>query len=220
MPGKGRLLTAAETVGIDLRGVGKSGWREFILGPVSPYSLPPAALFVDEAQQIMSEEHSELGYRPPAGSLAAEAQAAATHHPQGEPGVEHPDPITLVEAAREDAQRVAYVFSTLVPVAMLLGLTTHCPRLLLVQNVNRTPFRASTCTPLRSRRPSYWSRMSTSCEYSSLDLLFAVVGSMCSRALRKSLGYTPPSGSLAAQAQAAVARRGAQPVTKGERRCH
>ncbi|EJF59250.1 hypothetical protein BD309DRAFT_873495 [Dichomitus squalens] len=29
------------------------------------------------------------------------------------------------------------------------------------------------------------------------------------------LGYVPPSGSLAAQAQAAVARRGAHPVTKG-----
>ena len=65
---------------------------------------------IDEARQIMSEETSELGYRPPAGSLAAEAQSAAHFHPQGEPGVVHPDPITLVEAAREDAQRVAYVF--------------------------------------------------------------------------------------------------------------
>ena len=63
---------------------------------------------VDEARQIMSEETSELGYRPPAGSLAAEAQSAAHFHPQGEPGVVHPDPITLVEAAREDAQRVVY----------------------------------------------------------------------------------------------------------------
>ena len=64
---------------------------------------------IDEARQIMSEETSELGYRPPAGSLAAEAQSAAHFHPQGEPGVVHPDPITLVEAAREDAQRVVYV---------------------------------------------------------------------------------------------------------------
>ncbi|OSD03718.1 hypothetical protein PYCCODRAFT_1476670 [Trametes coccinea BRFM310] len=84
VPGNGRLQSAAETLGIDLRGVGKN-----------------------EANLVMSEEHSELGYRPPAGSLAAEAQSAAVHHPQGEPGVEHPDPITLVEAAREDAQRVA-----------------------------------------------------------------------------------------------------------------
>ncbi|KAI8972595.1 hypothetical protein BD414DRAFT_469290 [Trametes punicea] len=84
VPGKGRLLSAAETLGIDMRGVGRN-----------------------EANLVMSEEHSELGYRPPAGSLAAEAQSAASQHPQGEPGVEHPDPISLVEAAREDAERVA-----------------------------------------------------------------------------------------------------------------
>ncbi|KAH9887085.1 hypothetical protein C8Q73DRAFT_714635 [Cubamyces lactineus] len=143
VPGKGRLLTAAETLGIDLRGIGKN-----------------------EAQQIMSEEHSELGYRPPAGSLAAEAQAAATHHPQGEPGVEHPDPITLVEAAREDAQRVA---------------AEREPDTVPCINVH-------TITKQEAQQLESYEH--------------------------KFLGYTPPSGSLVAQAQAAVARRGAQPVTK------
>ena len=57
----------------------------------------------------MSEETSELGYRPPAGSLASEAQSAARFHPQGEPGVEHPDSTTLLIAAREDAERLVYV---------------------------------------------------------------------------------------------------------------
>ena len=30
----------------------------------------------------MSEEHRALGYRPPPGSLAAEAQSAASKHPE------------------------------------------------------------------------------------------------------------------------------------------
>ncbi|THH17974.1 hypothetical protein EUX98_g9031 [Antrodiella citrinella] len=33
-----------------------------------------------EARRLMSEEHKALGYRPPPGSLAAEAQAAASKH--------------------------------------------------------------------------------------------------------------------------------------------
>ncbi|KAI0632819.1 hypothetical protein C8Q77DRAFT_1119916 [Trametes polyzona] len=143
VPGQTRLLSAAETVRIDIRGVGK-----------------------DEANRIMSEEHSELGYRPPAGSLAAEAQSAAVHHPQGEPGVPHPDTITLVEAAREDAQRVA---------------------------AEREP----------DTVPSINIHTITKEEAQLLESLE-----------HKFLGYTPPSGSLAAQAQASVARRGAQPVTK------
>ncbi|KAI0772481.1 hypothetical protein BD413DRAFT_492553 [Trametes elegans] len=119
VPAKARLLSAAETVGIDLRGIG-----------------------TDEAQQLIAEEQSELGYRPPAGSLAAKAQSAASH---GEPGVQHPDPITLIEVAREDAQRVAA---------------------LLVLNVNRIPCRASTCILSRSRRRSCSSLWSIS--YSEL----------------------------------------------------
>ncbi|RPD60816.1 hypothetical protein L227DRAFT_610909 [Lentinus tigrinus ALCF2SS1-6] len=83
VPAKARLQSAAETLGIDLRGMGKT-----------------------EARQIMSEETSELGYRPPTSSLASEAQSAAHFHPQGEPGVEHPGPTTLRIAAREDAERV------------------------------------------------------------------------------------------------------------------
>jgi hypothetical protein len=52
----------------------------------------------------MSAEHKALGYRPPPGSLAAEAQAAAAKHPNTS---EHIDENTLREAARSDAARIA-----------------------------------------------------------------------------------------------------------------
>lgn len=51
----------------------------------------------------MSEEHKALGYRPPPGSLAAEAQAAAAKHPHSSAGL---DPTTLVKAALMDAKKI------------------------------------------------------------------------------------------------------------------
>lgn len=51
----------------------------------------------------MSEEHKALGYRPPPGSLAAEAQAAAAKHPHSTAGV---DAVTLAKAALEDAKKI------------------------------------------------------------------------------------------------------------------
>lgn len=56
-----------------------------------------------EARKIMSEEHKALGYRPPPGSLAAEAQSAAAKHPNALAGV---DPAVLAKAALEDAKRI------------------------------------------------------------------------------------------------------------------
>jgi hypothetical protein len=58
----------------------------------------------DDARKIMSAEHKALGYRPPPGSLAAEAQAAAAKHPDAHLGV---DASTLREAAVEDAARIS-----------------------------------------------------------------------------------------------------------------
>lgn len=57
----------------------------------------------------MSVEHKVLGFRPPHGSLAAEAQAAAAKHPEV-PGVQQPDPEKLKEAAKIDAERILWVF--------------------------------------------------------------------------------------------------------------
>ncbi|KAI0695290.1 hypothetical protein C8T65DRAFT_815119 [Cerioporus squamosus] len=143
VPAKARLQSAAETLGMDLRGVGEV-----------------------EARQIMSEETSELGYRPPAGSLAAEAQSAARFHPQGEPGVEHPDPTTLISARVKTLSVVSQREQDTVAGINLHTITK--PEAQLLESLEH-----------------------------------------------KLLGYVPPSGSVAAQAQAAIARRGAQPVTKG-----
>lgn len=57
-----------------------------------------------EAKTLMSAEHKALGYRPPPGSLAAEAQAAAAKHPDEHLEV---DVETLCKLALEDAARIA-----------------------------------------------------------------------------------------------------------------
>ncbi|KAI0093705.1 hypothetical protein BDY19DRAFT_918415 [Irpex rosettiformis] len=71
----------AEAVGIDLNTIGKA-----------------------EAKKIMSIEHKVLGFRPPQGSFAAEAQAAAAKHPEVL-GIQL-DSEKLKEAAKIDAQRI------------------------------------------------------------------------------------------------------------------
>lgn len=55
----------------------------------------------------MSEEHKALGYRPPPGSLAADAQAAAAKRPHIKE--QTVDPHVLTVAALKDAARIAYV---------------------------------------------------------------------------------------------------------------
>lgn len=55
----------------------------------------------------MSTEHKALGYRPPPGSLAADAQAAAAKHPEGGADGARVDPQTLAQAALKDAARIA-----------------------------------------------------------------------------------------------------------------
>jgi hypothetical protein len=54
----------------------------------------------------MSEEHKALGYRPPPGSLAADAQAAAAKHPSGK-AEKKVDLQVLTEAAIKDAARIS-----------------------------------------------------------------------------------------------------------------
>lgn len=56
-----------------------------------------------EARKLMSVEHKALGYRPPPGSLAAEAQAEAAKHPQTSAQVTE-EQIRL--AALADAERI------------------------------------------------------------------------------------------------------------------
>lgn len=58
-----------------------------------------------EASIVESEEHKALGYRPPPGSLAAQAQAAAARNGSDGKGVQRD--ADLKEAARADAARIA-----------------------------------------------------------------------------------------------------------------
>ena len=46
-----------------------------------------------------------LGFRPPKGSLAAEAQAAAAKHPDAHAGL---DDLDIAQAALDDAKRIEY----------------------------------------------------------------------------------------------------------------
>ncbi|KAH8833657.1 hypothetical protein DL96DRAFT_1703308 [Flagelloscypha sp. PMI_526] len=64
------------------------------------------------AKLIMSEEHKALGFRPPPGSLAADAQSAAAKHPDAA-GV---DAAKLKEAALMDAARIAEQRDLAIPV--------------------------------------------------------------------------------------------------------
>lgn len=72
--------------------------------PPSVGSLDLNKIGADEARTLMSAEHKALGYRPPPGSLAAEAQAAAAKHPDAHADV---PAAVLREAAVEDAARIA-----------------------------------------------------------------------------------------------------------------
>ncbi|KAG7450902.1 uncharacterized protein BT62DRAFT_943834 [Guyanagaster necrorhizus] len=125
-------------------------------------SLDLSAVGKHEARKIMSLQHKVLGYRPPPGSLASEAQAAASKHPDGI-SPSPPDTASLREAALKDAARIG----------------------------------------LRSER-------STPSKKISFDIDLDRIGLADARKLmseeHKALGYRPPPGSLAAEAQVAAAK--------------
>ncbi|KAG7087644.1 hypothetical protein E1B28_013592 [Marasmius oreades] len=122
-----------------------------------------------EARKIMSVEHKALGYRPPPGSLASEAQAAAAKHPHPPNPQLQLDAEILKKAALEDAAKIE-----------------------------------------RTRGNSNASDVSLgkSMVVDGVDL--SVIGEADARKLmseeHKALGYRPPPGSLAADAQSAAAK--------------
>lgn len=71
----------------------------FAAGPIDMKNIGEA-----EARKLMSAEHKALGYRPPPGSLVAEAQSVAAKRPQaGGAGLN----LQLLEkAAADDAVRI------------------------------------------------------------------------------------------------------------------
>ncbi|THV02673.1 hypothetical protein K435DRAFT_652921 [Dendrothele bispora CBS 962.96] len=114
-----------------------------------------------EARKIMSFEHKALGYRPPPGSLASEAQAAAAKHPQGGPS---PPPVDILKkAALSDAARI--------------------------ENERGQPIPKSTVV-----------------DGIDLQKITEVEARKLMSEEHKALGYRPPPGSLAAEAQAAAAK--------------
>ncbi|KAF7421061.1 hypothetical protein PC9H_011581 [Pleurotus ostreatus] len=131
-----------------------------------------------EARRIMSEEHKALGYRPPHGSLASAAQAAASKHPNPESNTLHIDEETLRRAALEDAARIA---------------------------------------AQRSHPGSPETDASTS--GINLDAIGVEEARRLMSAEHKALGYRPPPGSLAADAQAAASKhpKGLEGVPKPPR---
>lgn len=60
----------------------------------------------------MSYEHRALGYRPPPGSIAAEAQAAAAKHAASDTSVSNTalSNDILREVANRDAEKIKWVF--------------------------------------------------------------------------------------------------------------
>ncbi|KAF5361474.1 hypothetical protein D9758_006244 [Tetrapyrgos nigripes] len=114
-----------------------------------------------EARKIMSLEHKALGYRPPPGSLASEAQAAAAKHPQGGPSPPPPD--LLKKAALSDAARIESERGHPIPKSTV------------VDGIDLQTISEADARKLMSEE-------------------------------HKALGYRPPPGSLAAEAQAAAAK--------------
>ncbi|KAJ3557482.1 hypothetical protein NM688_g1450 [Phlebia brevispora] len=174
----------AEKVGIDLNKVGRA-----------------------EARKIMSVEHKVLGFRPPHDSLAAAAQAAAARHADetdegqssGAKGKKlSVDADKLREAAREDAQRILAERTK-------QGSTSPTAAMLSTNSTTKASviFSESDTNGHNKR------------ERDGVDLERVTIED--ARKLmsteHRALGFRPPPGSLAAEAQAA-ATKAANAVTK------
>ncbi|KAK0207876.1 hypothetical protein DFS33DRAFT_1451074 [Desarmillaria ectypa] len=116
----------------------------------------------NEARKIMSLQHKALGYRPPPGSLASEAQAAASKHPDGI-SPSPPNTASLREAALKDAARIEGERGCSVP-----------PKV-VSRGIDLNRIGLADARKLMSEE-------------------------------HKALGYRPPPGSLAADAQAAATK--------------
>ncbi|CAL1697896.1 unnamed protein product [Somion occarium] len=153
-----------------------------------------------EARKLMSEEHKVLGYRPPPGSLAAEAQSAAAKHPTSSAGV---DAATLAKAALEDAKKIESIRRS------SNGTAT-------AEKMNgfgrRSSGGSSSSEKMSPERRAGGG--SVAAEKINPEIITAAEAHQLQSEEQKTLGYRPPSDSLAAQVQSAVDKRDRQPVTK------
>ncbi|TBU43083.1 hypothetical protein BD309DRAFT_991240 [Dichomitus squalens] len=198
-----------------------------------------------EARKLMSDEHKALGYRPPPGSLASEAQSAAARHSDASSGI---DTATLARAAFEDASRI-------VPKnpADLNVEGVGEARALMSEEHRALGYRpphgslAATAQSAAAKHPESSSgadpaTLAQAADPATLaqaavqdakkieaersgpptngtpELNLDTISAPEARALQseehKELGYRPPAGSAAAQAQSAVDSRADVPVTK------
>jgi len=187
----------------------------------------------------MSEEHKALGFRPPPGSLAAEAQSAASKHPEG---AAHPDTHDLQRAALEDAARIkegsaqANIDLDSVGEAEARKLVSEEHKALgylpppgsLAAEAHSAAAkhpdaRAGVDTATLSKAAledakNIETHRELLSQTDAPDVNFTTISAREARTLQseehKTLGYRPPSDSLAAQAQSVVDSRADEPVTK------
>jgi hypothetical protein len=150
-----------------------------VSGSISHKSIDLDSIGAVDAKTLMSAEHKALGYRPPPGSLAAEAQAAAAKHPDAHLDV---DPNVLREAAREDAARIA------------------AER----KNGDNTTKAVETHAAIDFDQVGEGELVPSSPMPDPHGLSAEAKAIMSAE--HKALGYRPPPGSLAAEAQAAAAK--------------
>ncbi|KAH9916282.1 uncharacterized protein BXZ73DRAFT_53870, partial [Epithele typhae] len=146
------------------------------------------AVSMAEARKIMSEEHKVLGFRPPQGSFAAEVQSVATKNPDGKPGIPV-DTTKLKEMAREDALRI------LAERRKSSGSDTFSP----TSNTRKL----SNASPDKPIIPARGSPVDPGINLGTINATDARI--LMSHEHR-ALGFRPPPGSLAAEAQSAAAR--------------
>ena len=141
-------------------------------------------MLVADARVLMSHEHKALGFRPPPGSLAAEAQSAAARHPEGD-GT-HLDDNTLREIALRDAERIK-----------------ADRELNIVGEINVGAVSKGASPSSLSHRIS-----TNQCLLFVMGMLARCIegASEIQSAEHEALGHRPPSGSLAAEAQSAAAQ--------------
>ncbi|TBU21679.1 hypothetical protein BD311DRAFT_829887 [Dichomitus squalens] len=150
------------------------------------------AVSMAEARKVMSEEHKILGFRPPHGSFAAEVQSVAAKHPDRKPGGDAVDTSKLKEIAREDALRI---------LAERKSSPGTDPAALPVSSTD--PGAKANGADAKHAAPVKHSPPESGLD---LDKISATDARVLMSHEHRALGFRPPPGSLAAEAQAAAAR--------------
>ncbi|KAI1790905.1 hypothetical protein LXA43DRAFT_890166 [Ganoderma leucocontextum] len=161
------------------------------------------AVSMAEARKIMSEEHKILGFRPPHGSFAADVQSVASKHPEGKPDTPV-DTTKLREIAREDALRILAERKT------SPGADRDAPSSSTTASASAAKAaqdgggggggegkHRDVATPVRHAPQSPGINLNT---------INATDARILMSHEHRALGFRPPPGSLAAEAQSAAAR--------------